>query len=132
LSVFTFASVIARVLAGLATTTRAAGLASTVTIAQVFPVASRATSSAGPRPAANSRTPSGVVANVPACVSRPAWQIATCAKSRCTSSPMHRRVLFIPFSLRRARHLIGSGRAKRHLRIRARSATGQVAGAATY
>lgn len=36
-------------------------------------------------------------------------------------SPFHQRLL-----------PIGSGWAKRHLRIRARSATGQVAGAATY
>ena len=91
LSVFTFASAMARVFAGLDTTTRPARLPSTVAIAHVFPVASSATSSARPSPAANSRTPSGVVANVPACVTRPPSQIATWANSRCTSSPMHRR-----------------------------------------
>jgi hypothetical protein len=66
LSVFTFASAIARVFDGLDTTTGPARLASTVAIAQVFPVASSATSSAGPRPAANSRTPSGVAVDQPA------------------------------------------------------------------
>ena len=91
LSVLIFASAIARVFAGLDTTTRPAALASTAAIAHVFPVASSASSSPGPRPAANSRTPSGVVANVPACVTVPRCQTATCAKSRCTSSPMHRR-----------------------------------------
>jgi hypothetical protein len=62
----TLASAIARVLAGLDTTTRPARLANSVAIAQVFPVASNATSSLGPRPSANPRTPSGVVANLPA------------------------------------------------------------------
>ena len=61
----TLASAIARVLAGLDTTTRPARLASSVAIAHVLPVASSATSSAGPRPSANARTPSGVVANLP-------------------------------------------------------------------
>jgi len=37
----------------------------------------------------------------------------TCAKSRCTSSPIHRRrTLSILFPSRRPRHLIGSGRAR--------------------
>ncbi len=76
-SVLTLAPAIARVFAGLDTTTRPARLASSAAIAQLFPVASSATSSAGPRPAANSRTPSGVVANTPACVTVPACQIAT-------------------------------------------------------
>jgi hypothetical protein len=66
LSVFTFASAIARVLTGLDTTTRPARLANRAAIAHVFPVASNATSSAGPSSAANARTPSGVVANLPA------------------------------------------------------------------
>src|SRR3954452_489453 len=81
----------ARVLAGLDTTTRPARLANSVAIAQVFPVASNATSSAGPSCSANARTPSGVVANLPACHTRPPCQTATCANSRCTSSPIHRR-----------------------------------------
>jgi hypothetical protein len=128
----TLASAIARVLAGLDTTTRPARLASSVAMAQVFPVASNATSSAGPRPSANARTPSGVVANLPAWVTSPPCQIATCANSRCTSSPIHRRWLpaldsvFIAVSLATITTMIGSGWAKRHLRIRARSATGQV------
>jgi hypothetical protein len=57
-SVLTFASAIVRVLAGLDTTTRPARPATTVAIAQVFPVASNATSSAGPSCSANARTPS--------------------------------------------------------------------------
>jgi hypothetical protein len=61
----TFASAIARVLTGLDTTTRPAQLASNAAIAHVFPVACRATSSAGPSSAANARTPCGVVANLP-------------------------------------------------------------------
>ena len=91
MSVFTFASAIARVFTGLDTTTRPARLASSVAIAHVFPVASNATSSLGPSPSAKARTPSGVVANRPAWVTSPPCQIATCANSRCTSSPMHRR-----------------------------------------
>src|SRR3954471_5039910 len=55
----------ARVLAGLDTTTRPARLASNVAIAQVFPVASNATSSAGASSSANARTPPRVVANWP-------------------------------------------------------------------
>jgi len=74
-----------------------------------------------------------VVANVPACITRPSCQIATCANSRCTSSPIQRLVVVIAvLSLRELSSENGSGWAKRHLRIRARSATGQVAGAATY
>ncbi|HZA16230.1 MAG TPA: helix-turn-helix domain-containing protein [Pseudonocardiaceae bacterium] len=53
---------IARVFAGLDTTTRAARLANTVAIAHVLPVTSNATSSARPKPCANARTPAGVVA----------------------------------------------------------------------
>jgi hypothetical protein len=53
LSVLTFASAIARVFAGLDTTTRPARLANTVAIAHVFPVTSNATSSAGLKPCAN-------------------------------------------------------------------------------
>jgi len=46
---------------------------------------------------------------------------------------MHRRLTVITLSLLAALLVnIGSGWAKRQLRIRARSATGQVAGAATY
>ncbi len=91
MSVFTLASAIAQVLAGLDTTTRPARLASSAAIAHVFPVASSATSSAGPKVAANSRTPSGVVANVPACLTCPSCQIATCANhgahpARCTAA----------------------------------------------
>ena len=78
-------------MAGLDTTTRPARLASTVAIAHVFPVTSNATSSAGPKPYANARTSAGVVANLPACLITPPCQIATCANSRCTSSPIHRR-----------------------------------------
>src|SRR4029450_1930340 len=99
LSVLTFASAIARVLAGLDTTTRPARLANKVAIAHVFPVASSATSSAGPSPSAKARTPSGVVANRPAWVTRPPCQIATCANSRCTSSPMHRRAVSVSIAV---------------------------------
>jgi hypothetical protein len=77
LSVLTFASAIARVLAGLDTTTRPARLANSVAIAQVFPVASNATSSAGPKPSAKTRSCSGVVATRPTCVTTPACQTAT-------------------------------------------------------
>src|SRR3954447_8655329 len=89
----------ARVLAGLDTTTRPARLANSVAIAHVFPVASSATSSAGPRPSANARTSSGVVANLPAWITSPPCQIATCANSRCTSSPMHRRSSCVPIAV---------------------------------
>jgi hypothetical protein len=138
LSVLTFASAIARVLTGLDITTRPARLANSVAIAHAFPVASSATSSEGPSSAANARTPSGVVANLPAWLTTPFCQIATCTNSRCTSNPIHRLALFtrvdvpaIAFPLStNGTFSIGSGWAKRHLRIRARSATGQVAGAA--
>ncbi|MDQ3761906.1 MAG: hypothetical protein M3460_09455 [Actinomycetota bacterium] len=57
MSVLIFASAIARVLAGLDTTTRPARLASTVAITHVFPVTSGATSSAGPKPCTNAPAP---------------------------------------------------------------------------
>jgi hypothetical protein len=56
------------------------------------PVASSATSSLGARLSAKIRSASGVVAIWPAWRTRPSSQIATCANSRCTSSPIHRRV----------------------------------------
>jgi hypothetical protein len=77
LSVFTFASAIARVLAGFETTTRPARLASSVAIAQVFPVASNATSSAGPKLSAKIRSSAGVVAIRPSCRTSPASHTAT-------------------------------------------------------
>jgi hypothetical protein len=75
-----------------------------------------------------------VVANLPAWITSPPCQIATGANSRCTSSPMHRRSIPISIAVSSATitTMIGSGWAKRHLRIRAHGATGQVAGAATY
>jgi hypothetical protein len=130
LSVFTFASAIARVLTGLDTTTRATRAANSVAIAYVFPVASNATSSPGARLSANNRSSSGVVPTCPACHTTPSCQIATCAKSRWTSSPMHR--LPITCHLQPCTARMRGRRAKRHLRIRAHGATGQVAGAANY
>jgi hypothetical protein len=126
LSVLTFASAIALVLAGLDTTSRPARLANTVAIAQVFPVASNATSSAGPRLSAKARTPSGVVSKRPAWITSPFCQVATWANSRCTSSPMHCRsvLVSITFPPLTITTMIGSGRAKRHLQIRARGTTG--------
>jgi hypothetical protein len=56
------ASAIARVFAGLATTTRATRRSSSRAIACVLPVASSATSSLGAKLSANSRSASGVVA----------------------------------------------------------------------
>jgi len=70
-----------------------------VAIAQVFPVASNATSSAGPRPSANARTPSGAVANLPAWITSPPYQIATRANSRCTFSPIPRRSVCVCIAL---------------------------------
>jgi hypothetical protein len=77
------------VFCGLLTTTRATWPSSSRTIAWVLPVASNATSSVGARLSANSRSASGVVSIRPAWRTSPSCQIATCAKSRCTSSPMH-------------------------------------------
>jgi hypothetical protein len=51
-----------------------------------------ATSSLGARLSAKIRSASGVVAIRPASRTTPSCQIATCANSRCTSSPMHLRV----------------------------------------
>ena len=137
MSVFTFASAIARVLAGLDTTTRPARLANSVAIAQVFPVASNATSSAGPSPSANARTPSGVVANLPACDHQPALPDRDLRELPVHIQPDAPPLAALsaspsPFSSLTITTMIGSGWAKRHLRIRAHSATGQVAGAATY
>ena len=134
MSVLTFASAIARVFTGLDTTTRPARLASSVAIAHVFPVASNATSSAGPSLSAKARTPSGVVAN------RPAWRHQPALPDRdLRELPVHIQPDAPPRHVCLHRRLpptittmIGSGWAKRHLRIRARSATGQVAGAANY
>jgi hypothetical protein len=56
------ASAIARVLAGLATTTRATRPSSSRAIACVLPVASNATSSLSARLSANTRNASGVIA----------------------------------------------------------------------
>ena len=58
----------------------------------MLPVASSATSSLGARLSANTRSASGVIAICPAWRTSPSCQIATCANSRCTSSPMHLRV----------------------------------------
>ena len=130
LSVLTLASAIARVFCGLETTTRPTWPSSSRAIACVLPVASKATSSLAHKLSANSRSASGVVWMRPACQITPSSQMATWANSRCTSSPMHRRILLLPSSASVA------GRehrwAKRHLRIRARSAAGRVAGAAMY
>ena len=79
---------------------------------------------------ANSRSSSGVVPTRPACHTTPSCQIATCAKSRWTSNPMHRLPITCHLQPYTAR--TGGRRAKRHLRIRAHGATGQVAGAANY
>jgi hypothetical protein len=64
---------------------------SSLTIACVLPVASSATSSLGARLSANTRSASGVVSIQPAWRTSPSSQIATCANSRCTSSPIHLR-----------------------------------------
>src|SRR5262249_34199860 len=110
------------VLTGLDTTTRPARLANSAAIAHVFPVASSATSSVGPRSAANARTPSGVVANLPACLTTPFSHSATCAKSRYTPNPIQRRLhcsLIATSPSVTDDSDVGSGWAKRHLRIRA-------------
>ncbi len=65
-------------------------LAAAVTIACVLHVASIATSSSGPRLSANIRSASAVRPICPAWLTTPSCQIATCANSRCTSSPIHR------------------------------------------
>jgi hypothetical protein len=80
-----------------------------------------------------------VVGNLPAWLTRPSCQIATCANSRCTSNPMHRRprCLRIHLHLHRRSPFRRSPHdrewvSERHLRIRARSTTRHVAGAATH
>jgi hypothetical protein len=93
LSVLTFASAIARVFCGLEITTRATRPSSSLAIACVLHVASSATSSLGARLSANRRSPSGVAGICPAWRTLPSSQIATCANSRCTSSPKHLRVI---------------------------------------
>lgn len=60
LSVLTFASAMARVLRGLATTTRFTSGANSMAMASLLPVASNATSSSGVRVWADSRSASGV------------------------------------------------------------------------
>ena len=62
------------------------------TIAWVLPVASNATSSLGARLSAKTFSASAVSAICPAWRTTPSCQIATCAKSRCTSKPKHRLV----------------------------------------
>jgi hypothetical protein len=110
LSVLIFASAIARVFAGLDTTTRAARRANGAAIAHVFPVTSNATTSVGAKVFANARTCSVVVANRPSWVTTPSCQIATWAKSRCTSCPMHRLLIVTTISLpNSSRCVIGSG-----------------------
>jgi hypothetical protein len=116
----TFASAIARVFCGLDTTTRATRGAISFTIACVLHIASSATSSVGARLSANTRSSSGVVAIRPAWRTRPSSQIATCAKSRCTSSPIRLTTALTSFVI----NTRGSQAGKRHLRIRARSASG--------
>ena len=108
MSVLTFASAIARVFCGLDTTTRATRPSSSLAIACVLPVASSATSSLGARLSANARSPSGVAAICPAWRTSPSCQIATCANSRCTSSPKHLRVTASPPA---ATNMEGDGRA---------------------
>jgi len=69
-----------------------------VAIAQVFSVASSATSSAGPKPAANSRTPSGVVANVPAWLTTPAFPDRHLSEITEQDRPAHPASLPAPLS----------------------------------
>ena len=94
-------------------------------IAHALPVTSNATQSPASRLWANSSSASGRVRIRPAERSRPSATIATLQKSRWTSSATALTDSSSP-SLTR-----GEPVGKRHRRIRARSATRQVAGAAT-
>ena len=123
-SVLAFASAITRTCNGFAMTTRPTCGFSSFTIAIVLPVASSTTSSSALSVRANASTLSRTRSTRPHCRRTPSSSSATWAKLRCTSNPITLIVL-LPFSS-------GAGGATRHLRIRARSATGLVAGAANY
>jgi hypothetical protein len=92
-------------------------------VSQALPVTSSATRSSAPRLRANSSTCSGFVSIRPAERTSPPFAIATSQNSRWTSNPI---ALTCSSSLR----MTGEAAGKRHRRIRARSATGSVAGAA--
>ena len=94
-------------------------------ISHALPVTSNATQSRASRLCPNSSSASGLASIRPADRSRPSATIATSQKSRCTSSATALTRLLTVAD--RAGEPVG----KRHRRIRARSATGQVAGAAT-
>ena len=127
-SVFTRAWLIARTSWALASTTSATCGSRIRAIASALPVASNTTRSSAPGSPANSSNAAGRVAIRPAERARPPSAIATSQKSRCTSKPIASHP---PLSLRSTTST-GDRRAERQLRIRARSATGQVAGAASY
>ena len=111
---------------------------SSLTISRELPVTSSATRSVGNRLSASVSIPSGVAGTRPAEYTLPSSQIAISMKSRCTSSPTHRPNGRDSNRLLTA-HLLqlvvlgwdGERVGERHRPIRARSAPGQVAGAAT-
>jgi hypothetical protein len=125
LSVFTLAEAIARVFSGLETVTLPACALSSSMTGQVKPLDSITTWSSGRSDAAKLRSSAGAVEIRPsgrtAC---PSW-IATSAKRLWRSRAIVR--IAPPCSV-----VARAGWAARHLRIRARSATGRVEGAATY
>ncbi len=89
LSVLTFASAIARVLAGFDTTTRRALGVSRIAIASLFPVASKATSSSGSSVSAQACSSFGDSPTRPSSRTSPSSTTASWANSRCTSMPIH-------------------------------------------
>jgi hypothetical protein len=88
LSVFTFASAIARVLRGFDTTTRATSGRSITAMASLFVVASNATSSSGSSVWAQARRSCGFTPMRPSSRHSPFSTTATCANDRCTSIPI--------------------------------------------
>ena len=112
---------------GLTTTTRATCGSTIRAISHAFPVTSSATRSSGPKLCANNSSCSGLVSTRPADRTSPPSAIATSQNSRCTSNPTALTTPHPPSLARRTGDAVG----KRHRRIRAQSATGQVAGAAT-
>jgi hypothetical protein len=116
-SVFAFASLIARSLRVLATTTLIPRSCSSATILSTPVVASDATTSVAARLPANSSNASTLVATRPADLTSPPSTIATSQKSRCTSSPNARTSLLSSMKA-------GARRDTRQRRIRALSTPG--------
>ena len=115
---------------GLTTTTRRTCRSRILAISHAAPVTSNATRSSRPRLCANSSSTSGEVLIRPAERTRPASQIATSQKSRCTSNPIALPTDLLTTNLLASMDRRENQRANDNDRYVLAAQPGQVAGAA--